>query len=164
MSEKELIWVEKDFAEKYKKIESNEEKIRLFESYMKNLTESVKDEYKNSIKVLDEESKIFAGMMLKTKKVFGEALQNALDSSYDVWEKFDKQRADIHKKAVTITDELEPMEDKLTNISNLISKINTYNFDRLYESVSKISSLDGKGLRMLEFLIENYKIPEGGAE
>ena len=164
MSGKELIWVEKDFAEKYKKIESNEEKIRLFESYMNNLTESVKEEYKNSIEVLDEESKIFTGMMLKTKQVFGEALQNALDSSYDVWEKFDKQRSDINKKAVTITAELEPLEDKLTNISNLIGKINTYNFDRLYDSVSKISGLDGKGLRMLEFLIENYKIPEGGVE
>ena len=72
--EKDLIWVEKDFAEKYKKMvddESlNEQRIAALDEYIQTVKDSSKNEYKASLECLEEDLAIYKGLMLKTKQSF----------------------------------------------------------------------------------------------
>jgi hypothetical protein len=62
MNDKELVWVEKEFAEKYKLLESDkhktEERLKLFEEYMKGVEKESKENYKANLDNLEEELNI----------------------------------------------------------------------------------------------------------
>ena len=156
-NEKELIWVEKSFADKYKKIEDDNAKIKLLEEYLEGVKKSVKDDYKSSLEAMEEDAVMYQGLYLKTKQRFGELKDEALSALYEMWEKFDKEKSDVVKKITSITTTIEPLKAEINGINETLNKIHTWDFERLIETLSKVNGLTGESKSVLEFLIKNFK-------
>ena len=160
-NDRELIWVEKEFAEKYKllddKAEKRAEQIAMFEKYMETVKDQSKAEFKNNLQNLEEDVAIYTGLMLKVKQAFEKAKNEQLDASYKLWEKFDEEIPNIRQKTSQVISELNPLIGKLEEIDKLLSKIDTYNFERLITAIEKVNNLYGQNKEMFEFLIVNFK-------
>jgi hypothetical protein len=124
--------------------------------YLSTISQTSKDDFKCNLDVIEEEAAIYAGLMLKVRQAFGKAKDSALDASYTIWEEFDKEMPNIDNKISHITDSLNPLCAKLTEINALLSKINVYDFDRLLKTIQAISNLDIKSQKIIEFVVENY--------
>ena len=158
--EKELIWVEKEFAKKYKRLESDKEKndqrCKALDEYISQITESSRKDFKANLETLEEDVAIYTGLMLKVKQAFGKAKDEALEASYALWEDFDKERPCISKKIKEVCDMLNPLETKLNSINEALGKIRTYNIDKLVESMEKLTGLYGESREMFDFLVNHF--------
>jgi spore coat protein CotH len=161
MNGKELIWVEKEFAERYNKLEAKanqrEEQIAIFEEYMKTVSEKSKDEFKANLEALEEDAAMYTGLMLKVKQTFEKAMSSSFDSAYTIWESYDKERSKAYKQVTDIVKVLEPLEEKLNTINKLAGKIETWNIDRLIHSLDALNNLTEKSENMFKFLVDNFK-------
>jgi hypothetical protein len=162
MDDKELIWVPKEVADTYNKVTSDatqrEQQQKIIDDYIQSLSEKSKKEYQENLSALDEEAAIFTGLNLRIKQSFEAALDAAKKANYDVWERFDSERTNISKKVSDMITFLKPLKGELSEISSILNKINTYSFDRLVETLLKVSNLQGENKEMFDFLIKNYKI------
>lgn len=160
MDDKELIWVDKDFAEKWKIItnEKNkrEEREKVFDEYLKGVTEEIQKDFECVLDGLEEDAAIFTGMMLKTKQSFEKAKNEHLEASYELWDKFEKEIPSTKEKTEKLLQVLTPIKGELTAIDSLLSKINTYNLDKFIESLSLLSGAYGKNKEMIEFLVKHF--------
>lgn len=157
---KELIWVDEEFAEKHKLLEDDktkkEEQIRIFNEYLEGIQEASRAEFKANFESLDEDVAIYKGLMLNVKQAFGKAKTEQLQASYALWEEFNKDLPDIQEKTAKIVETLTPLADKLTQINDLLGKIQTWNFKAVIEIIEKISCLYGNNKDMVEFLVNHY--------
>ena len=164
MDNQELIWVDKDFAEKHKVLLKDKTKrdlqVKVFDDYLEKIKESSKSEFKTNFENLKEDVAIYTGLMLKVKQAFEKAKDEQLSASYTLWEKFEKEMPFAKEKIATIISELNPLQEKLKQISDLIAKINTWNIDKLSESIRNLSEVHGKNKEMVEFLVNNFKQKE----
>lgn len=160
MDNKELVWVDKEFAEKYKKLETEkdcrERQIAVFEEYMKTVQEKARSEFRANLENLDEDAAIFSGLMLKVKQSFEKAKNEHLDASYALWEKFDKEIPNVRAKIQKITETVNPLKNELEETNELLQKINTYDLDRIIAAIEKLNSLYGTSKEMIEFLVKNF--------
>lgn len=162
--EKELIWVEKEFAEKYKLIENDsnksEERLKIFNEYMTTVSEKSKAEYKANLENLEEDLAIYNGLMLKVKQSFEKAKNEQLDASYKLWENFEKEIPSIEKKVKLLQDKLSPLSTELEKIKNIIDNIKIYDIEKLLKITSELNgylSYENNTSNILKFLFENYK-------
>ena len=157
---KDLIWVEKEFAEKYKKLEDksekNAERIKIFEEYIDKVSNSSKSEFKACLESLEEDAAMYTGLMLKVKKTFNDVSNTALCSFEDIWEDYDKNKTTIVKKIKDVTTLLNPLKEQVDSIEKTIKSISSYNLDRLVESLSLLNTLSEKNLDILKFVVKNY--------
>ena len=168
MKDRELIWVEKEFAVKYQELEKeeskNSERIKAFEEYMDKLEEKSKSNFKVNFESLEEDVAIYTGLMLKVKQAFEKAKNEQLNASYSLWEKFESEIPNIKQKTQKIIDELRPLQEELKKTSDLLAKIDTYNMERVIETVGKLSNLYGESKNMVEFLVNNYTKPNANQQ
>ena len=162
MKEKtELIWVSKEFAEKFKKMTDEnatiEQQNKALDDYLESICVQVKKDFKENLESLDEDAAIFTGLMLKVKQAFGKAKDEHLAASYELWEKFENEIPSVNKKIGVILDTLKPLKDELKEINDLIGKIKTYDIDEFTSSLDLLSSAYGKQKEMVEFLVKNFK-------
>ena len=159
--EEELVWVEKAFAEKYNEVHTdkskNDERIKLFDSYINTVKESSKNEFKANLENLDEDIAIYNGLMMKVKQSFEKAKNEQLTASYNLWEKFEKEIPSVSKKIEKIITVLNPLEEKLNTINELLGNIRTFDIDRMTKSVENLANQYGKSKEMVEFLVKNFK-------
>ena len=164
MSDRDLIWVEKEFAAKYTELDKdktkNEERLKVFDEYLKKVSDESRADFRATLEALEEDAAIYTGLMLKVKQAFGKAKDEALAASYAQWEGFDKERSNIHKKIGDVVEMLDPLEKKLNDINTMLAKIQTFNIDKFAESLRALSGLYGEGKEMVSFLIKNFKPKE----
>lgn len=156
MKDKELVWVEKEQAEKFNAITNDESRYEAFEEYIKRLSDESRREFKANFENLEEDVAIYTGLMLKVKQSFEKAKNEQLNASYAMWDGFEKEIPSIRKKTEEIMLALEPVENKLKNINDLMGKVRTFELDRVIESIEKISNLYGTQKEMIDFLISNF--------
>ena len=156
----ELIWVDKDFAERWKELTkaraTREQQLVVFDEYVKGVTDYVRKDFKANLEGLGEDAAMFTGLMLKVKQAFEKAKNEQLNATYELWEKFEAEIPSTKEKVDKILQALDPLEKKLTSINALIGKISTYNIDKLNESLSMMASLYGANREMVEFLVVNF--------
>lgn len=159
--EKDLVWVKKEQAIRFNAIQSDEERYKVFEEYIKDISEESKKDFAANLESLEEDVAIYTGLMLKVKQSFSKAKDEQLAASYELWEKFDKELPSVRDKTQKIIDTLRPLKAELQEIEKLIGNINLWNIDKLSESISNLSSLYGANKEMVEFLVKNFKKEEG---
>lgn len=161
MDNKELIWVDGKFAEEYKKLDDDktkrDEQIAMLNDYLDGVKATSRASFKSNLESLDEDVAIYKGLMISVKKAFEAAKNEQLQDSYALWEKFEKEIPDIEGKTAKIIETLDPLVTKLTEVNDLLMKIQIYEFDRLIDTVSKFANTYGESKEMVEFLINNYK-------
>lgn len=161
MDNQELIWVDKEFAERYKKAQTDltkrDEQVKVFEEYLSTISEKSRREFKANLESMEEDAAIYTGLMLKVKQAFEKAKNEALNSSYELWEKFENEMPSIKTKTDKIIKEIDPLVEKLKTVNELLGKISTYDIDRFISIMDKISSLYGNQKEMIHFLMNNFK-------
>jgi len=153
MDNKELIWVDKDFAKNLWKVLEQE---KVFDEYLTTVTEKIRKDFQYSLESMEEDAAIFTGLMLKTKQSFEKAKNEHLDASYQLWEKFEEEIPSTKLKTEALLETLTPLEEKLKEINSLMGKIECYNLDKFVESLSILSMAYGKNKEMIEFLVKHF--------
>jgi hypothetical protein len=143
--EKELVWISKDLLAKIEEIDDSAIKEELILSYVK----KAKKEIETEIESYDEEVLSFKAASAKIKKVYGETLDKFLEDSYEIWKEFDKRQPSLFKKTEQIVSTLDPLEQKLTKIDNLLSaidsKLNYLRLNKIEEVLEIIKKLESLG-------------------
>lgn len=158
---KELVWVEEEFAKKYKELEKDEsqrdKRLEIFNEYMEKISKEAQDDFKANLNSLEEDAAIYTGLMLKVKQAFEKASKEHLSASYALWEKFEAEKPKVELKVDILLGMLNPLQEKLEKIEELFGKIQTWNIDKLGESLRGISGLYGENKEMIKFLVSNFK-------
>lgn len=162
---RELIWVEKDFAIRYNETlaekGSAEQKAAALDEYLEKVKADTRDDFKANLESLEEDVAVYTGLTLKVKQAFGKAKDEALSASYALWEQFESEKPSVSKKVSAFVDLLDPLEKKLNAINVALGKIHTYNIDRLIETMQKLTGLCGKNREMFDFIIKHFGAERG---
>jgi len=160
MIDKEYIsaYVPKEFAEKFRKIDSDEQKHIAFDEYLKTVQEKSKNEFKANLESLDEDTAIYTGLMLKVKQAFEKAKDEQLNPSYATWESFDKEIPSIKQKTSEIVSLLKPITEELEKIRYLLGCINTYSFDQISNSIATFQSLANGNRDLFEIMCTYFNM------
>lgn len=157
----ELIWVDKEFAERVKKLETDkatrEQQLKVFDEYIAKVNDSIRRDFKSNLESIEEDAAIFMGLMLKTRQTFEKAKQEQLVGTEEIWENIEKEIPSMRVRTQKLIDTLKPLKDELNEINGLLGKISTYNIDKLGQSVALLGNLHGKNKDMVEFLMLNFK-------
>lgn len=161
MKHEELIWVSREFADKWKELTSKEEtrgqQEAVFNEYMKTVSDKIKEDFRCSLESLEEDSIVFTGLMLKVRQAFEKAKNEHLTASYDLWEKFEAEIPSIQGKVAKIVDVLKPLKDELDRINALLGSINTFQIENLNQAISLFASNYSTNKEMIDFLVTNFK-------
>ena len=164
MKGEEHIWVDKEFAEIWKKLQSEEatrdQQEAVFNEYIAKMNKSIRRDFECNLEGIEEDAAVFTGLMLKVKQAFEKAKNEHLTSSYALWEKFEDEIPSTRKKVESIVETLKPLESQLNAINDLIGKINTWNINELIKSINDLAGAYGAQKEMVEFLVKNFKRPE----
>lgn len=160
MDGKELIWVDKEFAERHKLLDDDktkrEQQIAMFNEYLEGLQKASRDDFKANLQCLDEDVAIYKGLMISVKQAFETAKDEQLRDSYALWEKFEKDMPKVEENINKILKTLEPLAVKLTQINDLLGKIQVWDFEKLIKTVENFSNLYGDSKDMIEFLVNHF--------
>lgn len=161
-NEKELIWVSKEFALKYKSLIEGNKKQEIInkelEEYMEKVKKDTRDEFRTSLETLEEDAAMYQGLMLKTKQTFTKLKDEALSSFYSLWEEYDKDQHTITKKINSLKDLLIPLKKDIDQINESLNKINNYPLEKMLELLAKYNNSPEESKNMMNFLFENYKM------
>ena len=156
----ELVWVDKEFAERLKVFETaankRELEIEAFDEYIEGVKNTSVRDFKANFESLEEDVAVYKGLMLSVKQAFEKTKNEQLNASYELWEKFEADLPSVTKKTENIIKQLSPFVESLTKIKDLIAQIDVWGIDQLSESINMISSLHGENKEMFEFLVQNF--------
>lgn len=167
MKKEEIIWVDKEFAEKWKKLCDEEvtrdQQEKVFSEYIATVSESIRNDFRANLEAVEEEAAIFSGLMLKTRQAFEKVKNEHLSASYAAWEAFDADMVATNTKVDAVLATLRPLAEKLEEINALFGKINTYSIDRFLTSIQTLAGTHGEAREMVEFLVKHFSPQEGAA-
>ena len=159
--DKELIWVEKEFAEKYKAVESdankNKERVKALNDYLATVSTKTRASFKGDLETLEEDAAIYKGLMLSVRQAFEKAKNEHMDATYKIWEDSEKELPSTEKKVAQFINKLKPLIVTLKEAESIIKSINTFQIDDFVKSVESFNRLHDNHKEMLGFLIENFK-------
>lgn len=156
----ELVWVDKEFAERLKKLETDkatrEQQLKVFDEYITRVNDSIRRDFKSNLESIEEDAAIFTGLMLKTRQAFEKAKQEQLIGTEEIWEKFEKELPSMREKTQKVIDTLRPLKTQLAEINDMMGKIRTIDIERFIEVLSRLSTMHGQQREMFDFLMKNF--------
>ena len=159
----EHIWVDKDFAEKWKVLNSEkatrEEQEKVFDEYCKKVASQVRKDFEINLESLEEDATMFKGLMIKVKKTFEETKNEYLEASEALWEKFEQEIPSVKKKVDQLTKLIDPLTKQLDAITQKFHTINTYHLKQMVELVQLVSGLNDKNKNILELILRYNNAP-----
>jgi archaellum component FlaC len=156
----ELVWVSKEQAERYNKLESDDERYKAFEEYMKTVSLETQKQFKADLEGIEEDVAVYSGLLLKVKQSYKNVQAEHYAATYKLWEDFDKELPSTSAKIEKIISTLDPLAKKLNELNNLIKTIKTWDVEKLIETIEKLSGMYGTNQKMVEFLVNNFKREE----
>jgi len=158
---KRHIYVDEEFADKFellqKEANTRDQQEKVFNEYFDKLNKKIQSDFQCNLESIEENAAMCTGLMLKVKQAFTKAADEHLKSSYEVWENYDKELPSIKDKTQKMINVLTPLKNEPTEINTLISKINTWDIDKLIKTIGCLSDMYGKNKEMVEFLVNNFK-------
>jgi chromosome segregation ATPase len=162
-NKEELIWVDADFAERWKALKSKkairEEREKIFDAYCDKVTSQVRDDFKVNLESIEEDAAMFEGLMIKVKKAFEKTKNEYMEASEALWEKFDKEIPSIQKNIDRLTGLVDPLTKQLDTITQKFHTINTYHLKQVVELIQLVSGLTDKNKDILELILKHNNAP-----
>ncbi len=152
MDGKDLIWVPKEIADKYKEMESDAGKLEFIEKYI----EESRQDLKIDLDGFEDDVLQYRGLMLKAKETFRKAKDEEIQSHYDLWENFEKEKPKVSEKINSIIALLNPLKNELQEFKDLFKSIDLHNLQEIERTLNSIRNLYGENKAMVEFLMKNY--------
>lgn len=153
-TEKELVWVPKELAEKINELGEGLTKENLVLSYI----EQAKRDIQGELDSLDESILLFRGMMVKARQDFEKAKNAELEANYAVWENSEKDFEAMREKAKCMVETLKPLKEELQEVCDLLNRIDKWGIEGFLELLKKLNqNFYGETKEMLQFLLNNWK-------
>ena len=156
MEKQELIWVSRELAEEYKKLDSVDEQ----EAIVKKLINKKKLDIEQEQEQLSDSLLQFKSVCLVHKKELGKVYEEQADKLYSLWEETGDVSSMITKHARDISSLVQPMRTEINNLSKDIadlkkamSELNIYGAERILEVVSKVKTMDEETKFLLKTLL-----------
>lgn len=148
------MWVTPEVAKLIKEADDPDTKERILADAAK----KIKGHMQTEVDEMDDELVRYKGMLANFKIEFKKAKKDQLKEMYDIWEDFDQEISKIQKKIDSITQVVEPLNKQASDLNNLLSKLNTYNLDKLLELLNAINrAYSGKSKEIINYLFKTYK-------
>lgn len=160
-AEKELIWVEKEFAAQYKTLTEDAQRDAMKE-YLQKCSEQVKRDYQSTLENMKDDAAMFRGLMIEVRKEFEKFANEHLEKSYELWENYNNDLPRLKDKVKVFVDALKPITNELRAINEEIHSIDLWQAEKLINTLNSIAELQGKSKDLFDFLVQNYKTQERG--
>jgi len=118
---------------------------------------------KNALESLDEDLRIYRGLMAKTKQSFKEETEASISASYALWENYDKEKGELQKKVASMVEVLKPLKTQIEEITSMLNSIDTYSVTKFHEAIKGLAydiNVETPTGKMLTFLFQNFKKPK----
>ena len=159
IDDKEFVYVPKWLARQLEDLETGAEQEKIILGYL----DRSREEIRTNVESLEEDIVQYRGMMIQAKESFRKAKDEALESSYALWEKMDKEHSKIRTKVKEVKEFMSPLSKEIGDINSKLDKLSVYKVEKILELLEKIKNADPKTRDMVAFLLNEYKEKEGGA-
>lgn len=163
MSDKDLIWVPKEIAEKHKNALSDEEQAKIVLTYI----EEKKLDFSRELDLLDESALRFKAVCITHKNELAKIYNEQGDMLYKMWEDMGDVGSKINEHAKQLADEIRPISQEVNNLKRdvedlkkLLSSFHIYDAEKLAGLVSMVNSMSDGTKDIMKFLLNEYKRSE----
>lgn len=160
MSDKELVWVDKEFADKIKNAEGVTEQAKIVDEILL----SKKRNMENELQYLDENLLVFKSVCLNFRKELdkvadaeNEKLNEIINRTCEIHGKVKAQSKEISKSFQPIDQTLYELSGKVEKINRQLDDIKTHKMDNFLSIVERVERMDEGSKKMLKFLMDEYK-------
>lgn len=161
---KELIWVSKEYAEEYKKLDTVQAQAKL----AKEILEAKKIDISSEMSQLDDDLIRFKSACLihkaEMEKVYKEQASLVEKLIEDCWDIMPKVKQDANKFAFEVKAELEPigkvvssLKEDVNSLKTSLNDLNIYGMNQVIDLANKLTQMDDNTKEILSFLVQNYK-------
>ena len=148
---RELIWVDREIARKYKELESDTEKLKLVNEVIKNKGLDITADIEN----LNDDLLRFKAFALNYSTEFEKTYKEQTDKM----EKFHETNGYIFDKISTQTmklqGEVNKIGDEIKELNNQMSKIDTYKIERMISLIEKFNGMSSEDKRIFELILKS---------
>jgi len=148
---RELIWVDKEIARKYKELESDTEKLKLVNEVIKNKGLDITADIEN----LNDDLLRFKAFALNYSTEFEKTYKEQTDKM----EKFHETNGYIFDKISTQTrklqNEVSKISDEIKELNNQMDKIETYKIERMIGLIEKFNGMSSEDKRIFELIMKS---------
>jgi len=154
--EKEHIWVSKNLADEYKRLESVEEQ----EAAVKRVIEKKKLDLDAENEMLGESLLQFKSVCLAHRKELEKVYQDQADKIYAMWEELGDVSTMVSQHAKSLAAEIAPITKEIAtarqNVDALkksVSELDIYGAERVVELAKMVAQMDEKSKEILSALL-----------
>lgn len=154
MENKELIWVNKDIAKKYRDMESDQKKLEIVISTINQR----KTDITNDIECLDNDLLQFKAFALRYKTELTKVYKEQQIAFEKLFEEVGDIQSKMFCKTKEIKKELMPIKSEVDNINKLLSEISTYKIEQLIDIINKFNNIPDDDKKLFKILLDANKI------
>lgn len=159
MSDKELVWVEKEFADKLKLAEGFKAQSEIVDEILS----QKKLDMENELRHLEDDMLVFKSVCLNFRKELDkvadaedEKLEQIINRTCEIHDKVIAQSKEISKSFQPIDQTLHELSGKVEKINRQLDDINTHKMDNFLSIVERVEKMDEGSKKMLKFLMDRY--------
>jgi len=160
MSDKELIWVSKDLAESFNKLDTTQEQEIMVKKIIENKRLDLESEYD----LLEESMLVFKGVCLKHKNDLDSVYKEQSQKLYGLWEDMGDVSSEVKKHSDSLKSQLNGLKSEVDSVASStnhlekqLSNLNVHSAGRVVELAKTISNMDDSTKSIMKFLVDNYK-------
>ena len=150
---REIVWMQKEQAEKFKKIESLDEQIIAIDE----IISKRKLDIRTDMEALEEDMLLFKAFAVKYRNELKKLYDDQHDQAYALWEKYNEELPRIETAISEVRKRAEPLERLVEGLEKSLNKLESWKLDSLTGIIETIRCTDDKTRDMLCFLLTNYK-------
>lgn len=151
MSEQKLIWVDKDLAEQYEKLNSDIEKSKFVNQLIKDRKLDITGDIEN----LNDDLLRFKAFALNYKTEFEKVYWDQNEKMEKFFNEngyiFDK----ISSKTMQLKEEVSKIGNQIKQLNDQLQELNTYKIERLIELVTKYNNMSDEDKRIFEIVLKS---------
>ena len=121
MSEKDLVWLPKELADKVKDLTDTDALNREILKFL----EETKADLRVTVESIDEDILLYRAKMIQARDAFKKAKDEELEANYTLWENYESDIKKTREYVKTATDVLKELTKEVQELNRAFSVINT---------------------------------------
>ena len=152
MSDKqELIWVDKELAEKYKELDSDVSKAKIVNSLIRQKKFDVQDDLES----LEDDLIRFKGFSLSYASEFRKAYKSQSENIENIWEDSQDPINKINARTRSIKEDIISIRKDVEDVAESIENLDIYKLDRIVELIEKYNRMTDDDKQIFNIILSN---------
>lgn len=151
MNNKELIWVNKDFAKIYKDLESDIKKADL----VNELIRDKKADITNHIQGLDDDLLRFKAFALNYSTEFKKAYDMQVEKLEQIYDASSEPIGKINRTTARMKKEIEKISEIVNKLDSKLKNLNTYKLEKVLDLINTYSNMSEEDKKIFKVILDN---------